>query len=223
MSTPLFVYHHLSTCPGYLGQLAQLWCDGFEVLFAPNGNFPKASPRPVVIFGGSMSCNDQDPWVAAEQEWIKQLLDAHTPVFGICLGAQMIAKVMGQSVERCPNGSIECGYHPIENHSPLPLPGHVYHWHREGFVWDQSRAPANILATSRWRQGATQAFAAHSAVGVQFHPEVTAKRIGLWHARDPHDLLLPGARPADTHLIDHERYAPEVQRWLASIMARQWT
>ena len=224
---PLFVYHHPSTCPGVIGELAQLHCSGYEVLFAPNGHFPiLPKDRPVVIFGGAMSSNDRDPWLHAERDWIAQLLAHNTPVLGICLGAQLIAKVMGQSVERCEQGSIECGYHPIDHHentgNASPLPSHVYHWHREGIVWDQRQSSARVLATSPWRGGATQAFIAQSAVGVQFHPEVTAKRIALWHARDPHDLLLPGARPAATHLQDHARHSPSVRQWVEGVLSQQW-
>ena len=221
--TPLFVYHHPSTCPGVIGELAQLQCSGYEVLFAPHGHFPViAHDRPVVIFGGSMSSNDQHSWLTAEQHWIERLLTQNTPVLGICLGAQLIAKVLGQTVERCPQGTIECGYHPIDRHVDDALPSHVYHWHREGVVWDQTRSPARILATSQWRDGACQAFEAHSAVGVQFHPEVTAKRIALWHARDPHDLLRHGARPAPTHLVDHEQHGPIVRQWIERVVRQQW-
>src|SRR5579872_6719089 len=44
----------------------------------------------LIIMGGPQSANGQE--MAAELHFIQQALDSETPVLGICLGAQMIAK-----------------------------------------------------------------------------------------------------------------------------------
>ncbi len=67
----------------------------------------------LIIMGGSMSVNDEAtlPWLADEKVFVKALIDANKPVLGICLGAQLIANVLGASVY--PNSSKEIGWLPV--------------------------------------------------------------------------------------------------------------
>src|SRR6266852_1102284 len=69
-------------------------------------------PRPldaydaVLVFGGAMHA-DQDahhPWLREETLWLQQVLDRHTPVLGVCLGVQLIARAAGAWVGRMPDG-----------------------------------------------------------------------------------------------------------------------
>lgn len=221
---PLFVTHHHSTCPGLLGKLAQKWYGGYQTLYAPDGHFPKPDQLqgPIIIMGGAMSANDPTAWTQKELAWIEQLLNHQKAVLGVCLGAQMMAKVLGQRVEPCPKGTLECGYVPLLRQQSS-LPTHVYQWHREGVVWDHSKTPeAQILATSPWRNGVCQAFQIQSALGLQFHPEVTLDRILHWTKRDAHDLLKPGARPQQSHIEDHLRYGKAVQKWVSDHLQQLW-
>ena len=64
-------------------------------------------------------------------------LKEEKPFLGICLGAQMLARHLGERVFTHPEGKAEVGYYPIK---PTPAgraicdwPAHVYQWHREGF------------------------------------------------------------------------------------------
>lgn len=92
----------------------------------------------VVIFGGPMSANDEHlPAIKAETDWLPGLLKSGTPFFGICLGAQMLARCLGAKVSRHPQGIMEIGYYPIapteQANGLFKNPLHVYHWHKEGF------------------------------------------------------------------------------------------
>ena len=221
---PLFVIHHRTTCPGLLGQLATKWYGGYQTISAPEGGFPDPSEihAPVIVMGGLMSSNDPSPQVKAELAWIEQLMGKNKSILGICLGAQMMAKVLGQQIGPCPDGFLECGYVPLVRHE-AHLPSHVYQWHREGMVWDQHRTPeAKVLATSQWRNGACQAFQVGSSLGLQFHPEVTLDRIQYWTQRDAEDLVKPGARPPQTHLEDHVRYGDAVNAWMTDYLHQLW-
>jgi len=40
------------------------------------------------------------PWLEPEKVWIQQAIDAHKVVIGICLGAQLIADVLGGKVSK---------------------------------------------------------------------------------------------------------------------------
>ncbi len=86
-----------------------------------------------------MSVNDEDAWLRREIDWIGVPLKEDTPFLGICLGAQMLARHLGQRVRPHPHGRVEVGYYPIQPTEQghcicdCRFPTHVYQWHREGF------------------------------------------------------------------------------------------
>src|SRR5437588_744762 len=143
-----------------------------------------------VIFGGPMSANDSDEFIKREIDWIAVPLTENTPLLGICLGAQMMAKYLGGTVGPHPEQRVEIGYYPI---TPTPAgaalgwwPEYVYHWHREGFTLP---AGSECLATSECFEN--QAFRYGStALGVQFHPEVTRLMMHRWSVSGAHRFVL---------------------------------
>jgi len=52
----------------------------------------------LIIMGGSMSVAEEEryPWLAAEKTFIRQAIYQGKRVLGICLGAQLIANVLGR-------------------------------------------------------------------------------------------------------------------------------
>lgn len=67
-----------------------------------------------VIFGGPMSANDSEiPFIRAEHDWIPMALESGKPFLGICLGAQLLARVLGAAITPHPDGLTEIGYFPI--------------------------------------------------------------------------------------------------------------
>src|ERR1044072_8968660 len=48
-----------------------------------------------VIFGGPQSANDDDEVVKREIDWISVALEEKKPFLGICLGAPVLAKLLG--------------------------------------------------------------------------------------------------------------------------------
>ena len=69
----------------------------------------------VLVFGGAMHA-DQDhahPWLGPETAWLHQLLERRTPVLGVCLGVQLLARAAGASV-RPLQGGPEIGWHDVE-------------------------------------------------------------------------------------------------------------
>jgi GMP synthase (glutamine-hydrolysing) len=51
----------------------------------------------LIVMGGPMGVEDQaiHPWLTKEKAFIKQAIDQNKIVLGICLGAQLIADVLG--------------------------------------------------------------------------------------------------------------------------------
>ena len=170
-----------------------------------------------VIFGGPMSANDPDDFVKREIALIETALKEEAPYLGICLGAQMMAACLGARVAADKNGLVEFGYHairPAESEGTLPggvWPDRVYQWHSEGF-----ELPRSALRLAAADGGfPEQAFAAGpSAIGVQFHPEITYGMIARWSARNEHRLNRPGAQPRPAQLAEHVARGAGVRDWL---------
>ncbi|MFQ5784429.1 MAG: gamma-glutamyl-gamma-aminobutyrate hydrolase family protein [Alphaproteobacteria bacterium] len=170
----------------------------------------------VVVFGGPMSANDDAtlPFIRAELDWIPKVLASKTPFFGICLGAQMLARCLGGTVGPHARGLHEIGYYPIEPTAEgaalFPEPVQVYHWHGEGFTLP---ADAELLATGETYRN--QMFRCNgSAYGVQFHPEMQEDILKWWMQQATHKLGAPGAQPPEAQLTGHARHAAAMHRWL---------
>jgi GMP synthase (glutamine-hydrolysing) len=145
----------------------------------------------VLVFGGAMHA-DQDmlhPWLADETAWLADLVAHGTPVLGVCLGVQLLARALGSRIERMAGGP-EIGWCPVTltaagSADPvlgvLPRDFTALQWHHytyglpEGAV-ELARSP---LCTQAFRVG-------DACWGVQFHPEVTAAQLEGWLA-DPDD------------------------------------
>jgi GMP synthase (glutamine-hydrolysing) len=169
----------------------------------------------VVIFGGPMSANDNEAFLARETEFIGTALKERVPLLGICLGAQLLNRHLGGKVELHPEARVEMGYYPLAateaGQHTAPWPDYVYQWHREGC--DLARG-ARLIATSPG-PFPNQAFVyGRTAVGFQFHPEITLAQVHRWTARGTERLALKGARPRHEHIEAHIAHAPKVHAWL---------
>lgn len=155
-------------------------------------------PRPlddygaVMVFGGAMHA-DQDehhPWLREENFLLQRLLGLHTPVLGICLGAQLLAKAAHADVGPCSDPEI--GWHEVElteaaAEDPVlgqfPERFQAFHWH---YYTHGLPAGATELARSPL---CTQAFRLGERVwGIQFHAEVTEEQISSWIEEDAREV-----------------------------------
>jgi len=132
----------------------------------------------LIVMGGPMGVHDEDklPWLISEKRIIERAIRQGKVVIGICLGAQLIADVLGARVY--PNRFKEIGWFPIElteagQHSLLFcfLTGrlNVFHWHGDTFD-----LPAGAAHIARSEACQHQAFVYDERViGLQFHLEST--------------------------------------------------
>jgi len=131
----------------------------------------------LVVMGGPMSANDDSrfAWLASEKQLIAEAVRGPKAVLGICLGAQLLAQVMGARVYR--NREKEIGWFPVRLtpeavggglFAGLPAEMTVLHWHGETFDLPPG---AVLLAESDVCRN--QAFAiGRRVLGLQFHMEV---------------------------------------------------
>jgi GMP synthase-like glutamine amidotransferase len=131
----------------------------------------------LVVMGGPMGANDDVKyrWMKGEKLLIELAIQKQKKVLGVCLGAQLIANVLGAKVY--PNSQKEIGWFPIElnppnvrNHplSVLPQRTNVFHWHGDTFDIPKG---ATHLARSRACENQAFAIGPH-VVGLQFHLEM---------------------------------------------------
>lgn len=140
-------------------------------------------PRPetvdlLIVMGGPMGVHDVDqyPWLQAEKDFLRATIDAGKRVLGICLGAQLIAEVLGARVY--PNGQKEIGWFPVKRCTEasasllgrlLPESFDAFHWH--GDTFDLPPGAVHLAQSSVCRH---QAYTIGDRIlGLQFHLETT--------------------------------------------------
>lgn len=184
----------------------------------------------LIVLGGSIGVHDQDryPVLQEVREIVAARLAVDRPVLGICLGAQLIAQILGATVS--PMGCKEIGFSSLHltaagRQSPLRhLEGvKVLHWHG-----DQFDLPEGVVALASTPLCAVQAFErGKSVLALQFHPEL-APRPGLepWLLGHAVEIATAGFDPnllrqqAETHGADLAvAGALLVQDWLARLAA----
>ncbi|HET9049423.1 MAG TPA: gamma-glutamyl-gamma-aminobutyrate hydrolase family protein [Chiayiivirga sp.] len=151
---------------------------------------PVASPsmdryHGLIVLGGSMNVADRHDrrHLLTEMGLIEQALQQDKPVLGICLGAQLLAHVLGAPVRRMERAEIGW-YHldctatgqrdrvtrPLANGTP------IFQWHSWNF--DIPNSAEHLAQTESCRN---QAFRyGHKAYGFQFHLEADESLIGRW-------------------------------------------
>jgi GMP synthase-like glutamine amidotransferase len=137
----------------------------------------------LVVMGGPMNIYEEAeyPWLAREKQFIGEVIRKGKVVIGICLGAQLIAGVLGAPVTR--NANKEIGWFPVELTSEARAPGlfdflppqlAAFHWHGDTFA-----LPQGALRVARSEACENQAFLYEGRVlGLQFHLEFTPRSLG---------------------------------------------
>ena len=200
------------------GYQTQWCCPGKgEALPAPGPEHVGA-----IVYGGAESANDDaaKPYLRTELDWIERWLETGKPFLGICLGGQMLARVLGARVDPHPEAFYEIGYVPIETAAGADgfLDGisHVYHWHHEGFTVPAGAellAEGPVFPNQAFRYGA-------NAYGLQFHPEVPVAVMTRWMTEASHQLARPNAHPKARQLADAERYDALLEAWMRNFLDR---
>ena len=117
----------------------------------------------------------QFPWMRDEKMLIEEAMKAGKRVVGICLGAQILAGVLGARVYKNPHkeiGWLPIRWTPAAKASPffqhMPQEHIVFHWHGDTFDLPSG---ALHLASSVARPHQAYSFG-DNVLGLQFHMEV---------------------------------------------------
>ncbi|MCG5074886.1 glutamine amidotransferase [Paraburkholderia tagetis] len=156
-----------------------------DVGFARVGALNPVSTSLMVILGGPINaCDDaRYPTLAPITALIEKRIAAGLPTLGICLGAQLIARVLGARVYA--SGQQEIGWTPLTltdagRASPLRhvdgASTSMLHWHGDTFDLPQG---ATRLASTPLCENQAFSWGSH-VLGLQCHPEVRADRFEPW-------------------------------------------
>jgi len=130
--------------------------------------------------GGPMSSYDEQelPWLREEKAYLRQVFNAGARMLGVCLGAQLLAELLGATVG--PNPYKEIGWLPVrlseeaKQHpffAGVPQEFTAFHWHGDTFSLPEDALPLGESAGCR-----LQGFLWGARVlGLQFHLETTAE------------------------------------------------
>ncbi len=196
MTAALILQHGDWGPPALLGE----WAEGHGIPYVTHRvdldhQLPELDRQPFVVSLGS----DHSPRhsdvadVSVEAEFVKRAVDRGIPVLGLCYGGQLLAHVLGGSVEAAPEP--ELGWFRVTSRAPEEVPeGPWLQWHYDRFTLPPG---AQELARS---PRALQAFRQGPHLGLQFHPESTIEIVKEW-------ARLDGARLAELGIEDGEALA----------------
>lgn len=201
----LVVFQHVAAEP--LGTLDRLIrCRGHRIKFVNFERHPDAQPcidryRGLIVLGGPMNVEDSAhrAHLLTEMRAIESALKQDKPVLGICLGAQLLAHVLGAPIRR--QGEAEIGWYEVATTTAgqadpvlagLGAQAELFQWHNYTFEIPRSAqhlAHSAICANQAFRHG-------RAAYGFQFHLEASQSLIERWLATPAYQQELRDAGSA---------------------------
>lgn len=139
----------------------------------------------MIVMGGPMSANDEadHPWLQPEKALIREAVESGLPVWGVCLGVQLLASALGARVYSGPQP--EVGVLPVHPTAegredpvlgPCDWPLATLQWHGDSFELPTGAA---LLASSpAYEHQAIRV--GELAYGLQFHVEVDTRLADEW-------------------------------------------
>ena len=153
----------------------------------PTEGLPSHGADAVIVLGGAMHPDEEEThgWLRAEVEWIAEELARGTPLLGVCLGSQLLARAAGARVYRASEPEVgwlpvevSAGDDPVAAALPTRFDAFQFHEYTHDLPPGAVELARSAVCTQAWRLG--------NAWGVQFHPEVRLEQIESWAAEEPH-------------------------------------
>ncbi len=167
-----------------------------RTLLFKNEAFPKVGDFDwLFIMGGSMNIYEHEkyPWLKEEKDFIKRAIKRNVVVIGICLGAQLVADVLGGKVTR--NAYKEIGWHEVsfidkngtlDIFSGIPSSFIAFHWHGDTFS-----VPENCSLFAKSEACRHQGFLYNEGrvLALQFHLEASPESIDVMLEKCSSELI----------------------------------
>jgi len=178
----------------------------------------------LIALGGPMNVCEESafPFLKDEKRFIERAINADKIVLGICLGAQLIADVLGAKVVK--NEHEEIGWFPVELtseaadakvFSALPQVFTTFHWHGEMF-----EIPRGARRVAESAACPNQAFVyGENVCGAQFHPEVTKESLRLMLQHESEDFKEGAFIQTADEMLNTENHFAENTALLNGLLA----
>jgi GMP synthase-like glutamine amidotransferase len=169
----------------------------------------------LIILGGPMNVYEEDkyPYLKDEDILIKKAINKDTPLLGICLGGQLIAKATGVKVRK--GARKEIGWyklnltrHGMQDRAFKVLPDEltVFQWH--GDTFDIPAGAAHLAGSGLFPNQAYRV--GNKVYGLQFHLEVTQEMIRRWISEYQEEL-------SSIDYIDAKRIINEIPEYIDNL------
>jgi GMP synthase-like glutamine amidotransferase len=189
----------------------------------------------VVVMGGPMGAYQlgDHPWLGEEIAFLAEVIDRSAAVWGVCLGAQLLAAALGADVHPGPEPEVGVGEvtvtarastDPVLSGAPETFP--ALHWH--GDTFDLPDGAQLLASTDRYPN---QMFRHGLNYGLQFHLEASADLAATWAEVEEYraslhaalgasgpELLLTGLRRHEDEIL--ATATTMMTRWLALVRHR---
>lgn len=182
----------------------------------------------LIVMGGPMNVDEEGayPWLKKEKEWIKKGIAAGKKVFGVCLGAQLVASALGAKVYK--NSQKEIGWFPVQwtdkaKKSPAfsSFYGYseVFHWHGDTF-----ELPEGCERAAKSAACLNQAFFLGDRVAcLQFHLETTPQTARLLVDHCAHELVNAPFIQEREKILAAEDQFQKINEMLFRLLDGLWT
>jgi len=218
-STVLYILHNPAWTDDRVADVVRSRGHTVEFICPPEGDpLPDLSAYTALIVGGSDDGHadrpDEFAWVADEIAYIRDAVDAGTPVLGICMGAQLMAAAYGGKVLARPDGFTEWGFYPVyptaEGEALFAGTSHFNQGHYEGIVG----LPENATLLARGDHFPVQCYRiGESAYGLQFHPDTKLSILTREFLDRNSYRHYFGVQGTDEQLELAQRYEDQIQMW----------
>ncbi len=178
----------------------------------------------LIVMGGPMGAYDDHlyPWLSREKMFLQSAVQEKKKILGICLGAQLLAAVLGAVVHKNPYKEI--GWFPIRKtfdaHRLFPAfaasPDQtVFHWH--GDTFEIPHGAQRLFESDGCKN---QAFLYNNHVlGLQFHLELTASSLDGLIQNCQNELIADHYIQLEDQLkSQYQTYSSENKRILFSML-----
>ena len=186
----------------------------------------------VIALGGPLSANDDYPALLTELDYLKNAVRRGIPVFGVCLGAQLLAKALGGQIK--PTGGFQFGLRrisitpaghadPVFGRLAVPL---VPTLHGDCFSIPEGAvklAEGFMLRRDGSFLRINMAFRCGNCYGFQFEPQLTLAALPVWNRElfDAYRLmgnLFDPQEESERFLGEFTRYSPLYEAQMENLL-----
>lgn len=198
---PVVIFRHIAIeGPGYLATVLDEQNIAWQLIKIDEGEplpISMADYSGMVLMGGSMSVNDDLPWIAPLLSLIREAVALDIPVLGHCLGGQLISKALGGVVTSNLVKEIGWGEVTVSNSEVAQYwfgdmeSFNGFHWHGETFSM-----PAGAVHLLKSAYCQNQAYAIGKHLAFQCHIEMTSDMVLSWCDAGASELRDASGSPA---------------------------